>query len=64
MKELFKNKLLMPNLMIFIWLWIVASFSYNMIIFQLKYLEGDIYVNGIVAAGAEMCAYAAVSFFL
>lgn len=38
-------------------LWIVASFDYFLINFQLKYIKGDIFVNTIVSSVSEVIAY-------
>ncbi len=38
-------------------LWGVSAFNYFLINFQLKYIEGDIYVNTIVNAVSEIAAY-------
>ena len=40
-----------------LFLWIVASFDYFLINFQLKYIKGDIYVNSIVSSVSEIAAY-------
>ncbi len=37
--------------------WIVASFSYYLAYFFLKYLEGEVFINSIVAALSEMTSY-------
>ncbi len=37
--------------------WIVASFSYFMTYFQIRYLTGDVFVNTIAAAVSEMMAH-------
>ena len=45
------------NLFIYIWTWIVASFSYYLTYFFIKYLEGDVFKNTIGAALSEMIGY-------
>ena len=45
------------NLFIYIWTWIVASFSYYLTYFFIKYLEGDVFTNTIGAALSEMTGY-------
>ena len=45
------------NLLVLLFLWVVASFDYFLINFQLKYIEGDVYVNTIVSSVSEVCAY-------
>ena len=47
----------MKNLFIFTFQWIVGSFAYFIIIFQMKYINGDFYVNLVVTSISEMCAY-------
>ena len=37
--------------------WLSASFCYYTITFQLKYIQGDKYTNGIVSSISECCAY-------
>ena len=37
--------------------WMSSAFNYYLISYQLKYIKGDIYVNGTVAAVSEMIAY-------
>ncbi len=50
------------NLFIYIWTWIVASFSYYLTYFFLKYLEGDVFTNAIVTALSEMTGYLLTGF--
>ena len=45
------------KLFIYIWTWIVASFSYYLTYFFIKYLEGDVFTNTIGAALSEMTGY-------
>ena len=40
-----------------LFLWIASAFDYFLINFQLKYIEGDIYINTIVSSVSEVCAY-------
>jgi hypothetical protein len=35
----------------------VSAFDYFLINFQLKYIEGDIFINTIVSSVSEVCAY-------
>jgi hypothetical protein len=52
-----ESKELMVNLICMMMVWISASFCFFLISFQLKYIEGDIYVNSIVSSTSEMVAY-------
>ena len=36
--------------------WLSASFCYYLISYQLKYLKGDIFTNGIVSSVSEILA--------
>ncbi len=38
--------------------WFAASFCYYLISYELKYIKGDLFVNGIVSALSEIAAYA------
>ena len=38
-------------------IWLSASFGYYLISYQLKYIRGDIYLNGIVSSTSELFAY-------
>jgi len=35
----------------------IASFTYYLISYQLKYLKGDFFVNGLVSGGSEILGY-------
>ena len=39
-------------------LWLSSSFGYYLIGYQLKYIKGDIYLNGIISTVSELVAYA------
>ena len=39
-------------------MWVVVSFNYYLIYFQIKYMEGDFYINTIVSSLSELTAYA------
>lgn len=45
------------NLMVLLFLWVVSAFDYYLINFQLKYIDGDIYLNTIVSSVSEVTAY-------
>ena len=38
-------------------MWISASFCYYLIAYQLKYIKGDTFTNGLVSSGSECLAY-------
>ena len=38
--------------------WMSASFCYYLISYQLKYIQGSIWTNGIISSTSEGCAYA------
>jgi OCT family organic cation transporter-like MFS transporter 4/5 len=46
------------NLFFLTILWMVSSFDYYMISFQLKYIKGDIYINTAASSFSEVIAYA------
>ena len=45
-------------------IWLSASFGYYLISYQLKYIRGDIYLNGIVSSTSELFAYWLSGLFL
>jgi hypothetical protein len=49
-----KNRIILKNLVIMIYMWITVSGSYYLVNFQLKYLPGSIYTNTVVSAVAEI----------
>lgn len=52
------------NLVCMILVWLSASFTYYLISFQLKYLKGDMFVNGIVSSVSEILAVTFSGIFL
>ena len=52
------------NLIIFIILWIIATFTYYLVYFQIKYMNGDFYINTIVSSCTEMLSYTVSGFIL
>lgn len=52
------------NLLLLIWMWVAAQYSYNMIGFQLKYIPGDIYINTMAACVSEGLAIVLSAFFM
>jgi MFS family permease len=57
LKDLIKIKGNLRNLLILLYLWAASAFNYNLITFQMKYIEGDIYTNSIVSSVSEIVAY-------
>lgn len=57
MKDLFSDRDYRINLLVLTFLWIAASFDYFLINFQMKYIEGDMYINTIVSCTSEVVAY-------
>jgi hypothetical protein len=53
-KELLADKTHVKNLILFIVQWIVGIYTFYNLFFQLKYFEGDIYTNMIIAGLSEM----------
>jgi len=57
-KDLILNdKKTFTNFLVMIVVWISSSFGYYLISYQVKYLPGNLYLNGIILAIAEMSAY-------
>ncbi len=48
----------MINLVIFITLWIIATFNYYLVFFLIKNMNGDFYLNSLVYSCTEMLGYA------
>eukprot|EP00347_Sterkiella_histriomuscorum_P019689 403340662 len=56
-KTLLSNKRHLSNFLIILVFWIVSSFDYYLISFQMKYINGDIFINTIVSSVSEVIAY-------
>ena len=52
------------NLIIFVALWIIATFNYYLVYFQIKYMKGDFFLNTLVSSLTELTAYAVSGFIL
>lgn len=63
-EELLGNRRHVINLVCMCMVWISASFGYYLIGYDLKYIRGDIYVNGTVSSSSELGAYALSGFLL
>jgi hypothetical protein len=55
---------MLNNLLSMTIIWITASFGYYLIIYQLKFVQGDIYINYIIFAISEIGAYNTASCML
>ena len=53
-----KQRTVFINLVVMAYMWCAVSFCYYMVSFQLKYLPGNIYNNGMASSGSELLAYA------
>jgi hypothetical protein len=56
-KNLIKDRTMLVNLVVVLFLWVASAFDYYLINFQLKYIDGDIYVNTVVSSVSEVTAY-------
>lgn len=56
---IWNDKTILWNLILMNVLWIAASFCYFLISYELKYIKGDLFINGIVSALSECLAYTA-----
>lgn len=54
--ELKSNRAMLINMIIMTVVWLSGSFNYYLISYQLKYLEGDLYINSIVSSLSEIVA--------
>ena len=57
MRVLFKNKIYLINFIVMTVLWTVSSFNYFLISFQMKYIEGNIFLNTATSTLSEVIAY-------
>ena len=56
-KEVFGNSVILVNLICMTMIWISSSFCYYLISYQLKYIKGNIFINGIISSLSEIAAY-------
>ena len=59
-----KQRIIVVNLIVLSIAWLVWSFNYFLMNFQMKYLPGNINVNSMVADVAELLSYVVSGFFL
>ena len=64
LKDLLQDRKLRLNLIIFAVLWVIATFNYYLVYFQIKYMKGDFYINAIVSSCTEMLSYTVSGFLL
>ena len=53
-----QDNTILVNLICMTMVWVSASFCYYLISFQLKYIQGDIWINSIVSSSSECVAFA------
>ena len=53
-----QDRNILINMICMVILWFAASFCYYLISYQLKYIKGDMYTNGLVSGSSELIAYA------
>ena len=56
-REITQDKTVFINLICMMTVWLSASFNYYLIGYQLKYIEGNLYINGIVSSLSECAAF-------
>jgi Na+/melibiose symporter-like transporter len=52
-----KKKEILLNMIGMAIIWLSGSFCYYLISYQLKYIDGDLYLNSIVSSISEIIAY-------
>jgi len=63
-EEILGNRKHIINIICMTWVWISASFGYSLISFELKYIRGDVFANGISSSSSECVAYIISGFLL
>ena len=56
-KKLRQNQTMFTNLISMAIIWTCSSFCYYLISYQLKYLQGNIYINSLISSSSEIVAY-------
>ena len=57
LSDLVKIRRHLINLIIMVLVWIASSFNYFLINFQMKYFEGNIFLNCSISSASEIVAY-------
>ena len=57
-RQIVYNRTVLVNMICMAFVWTSASFNYYLISFQLKYIQGSIWTNGIISSTSEGVAYA------
>ena len=57
LKEFIAVRTYLINLIIMTVIWIVSSFDYYMISFEMKYFQGNMFMNSILSSFSEAVAY-------
>ena len=52
-----EDKVVLGNLICMMIVWVSGSFNYFLIGYQLKYIEGNMFINGIVSSLSELTAF-------
>lgn len=60
--QVFEDRTILINLICMICVWVSSSFCYYLISYQLKYIKGNIYINGIISSLSEIAAYLSSGF--
>ena len=51
------------NLVSMIMVWVSVSFCYYLMSYQLKYIQGDLYINNLVSSSSEVFAILVSGYF-
>ena len=55
--QVMEDRSIQINLICMVCIWVSSSFCYYLISYQLKYIKGNIYINGIISSLSEIVAY-------
>ena len=56
--QITEDRTILINQICMTFVWMSASFCYYLISYQLKYIQGSLWTNGIISGASEGCAYA------
>lgn len=56
-RQIMEDKTVLRNLICMMIVWVSGSFNYFLISYQLKYIEGNMYINSIVSSSSELVAF-------